>query len=153
MIRIGKLTDYAIVLLTHFARQPQGALLNARDLAAEAHIPFPTANKVLRSLCRAGLLMSHRGVKGGFFLARRAEEVSVAAIISAIDGPLTLTECSSTAPGLCDLEPVCPTRTNWMKINQTVAKALDGLTLRDMAGPAQGAMGHTLSIVARSQRA
>lgn len=136
MIRIGKLTDYAIVLLTVFARYAERTLLNARDLSAETHIPAPTVNKLLRALTRAGLVDSHRGVKGGFSLARSPAAISVAEIIRAIEGPITMTECSVTSPpGLCDLEPLCPVRTNWLKINTVVAKALEGLTLRDMARP------------------
>ena len=134
MIRIAKLTDYAIVLLTYFARAEDQAH-TARDVAARTRIPLPTVSKVLKALSRGGLLVSHRGVKGGYALARRPEEISVSSIIAAIDGPIAMTECSIHAPGLCELETVCPVRSNWRRINDVVQHALDGLTLVDMSIP------------------
>src|SRR2546429_448899 len=85
MIRMSKLTDYGIVLLAHLARNPTRATCNARCLASEAHLPVPTVSKILKALARAGLLVAHRGVKGGFSLARRPEEISMAQIISAME--------------------------------------------------------------------
>lgn len=134
VIRIARLTDYAIVLLTYFARATE-QVRTARDLAAGTHIPLPTVCKVLKALSRGGLLVSQRGVKGGYSLARRPEEISIAAIIGVIDGPIAMTECSAHAPGLCELEPACPVRSNWRRINQAVQGALDGITLGDMTVP------------------
>lgn len=135
MIRITKLTDYAIVLLTIFARDPAQPVHNARDLAAEAHLPLPTVSKILKGLLRGGLLASHRGVSGGYSLARQPEEISVAEIIGVLEGPIGLTECSPDAHGLCNLEAVCPVQSNWQKINHAVLQALKHLTLADMTGP------------------
>ena len=134
MIRITKLSDYAIALLTYFARNAE-RVLAARDLAAQAHIPLPTVCKVLKSLSRGELLVSQRGVNGGYRLARRPEEISIAEIIAAIEGPIALTECSTSVPGLCELEPVCPVRSNWRRINKAVRQALEALTLADMTQP------------------
>src|SRR5713101_1894328 len=135
MIRIGRLTDYGIILLTYIARDSELLLRNARDLAAEAHLPLPTVSKILKALARAGLLVAHRGVKGGFSLARHPEEISVAEIISALEGPIALTECSVHTPGGCQLEPLCPVGSNWQRINQAVRKALENLTLAEMTHP------------------
>jgi FeS assembly SUF system regulator len=135
MIRIAKLTDYAIVLLTYFACDPDQPVHNARDLAALAHVPLPTVSKILKALLHANLLVSQRGVNGGYRLARVPREISVAEIISAIEGPIAMTECSAARPGLCDLEPVCPVGSNWQKINQVVGRALHELTLADMTHP------------------
>ena len=134
MIRITKLSDYAIVLLTYFARNAE-QVHAARDLAARAHLPLSTVCKVLKSLSRGELLVSHRGVNGGYRLARRPEEISIAEIIAAIEGPIALTECSTSVPGLCELEPVCPVRSNWRRINKAVREALEALTLADMTQP------------------
>lgn len=134
MIRIARLTDYAIVLLTYFARATE-QVRTARDLAARTHIPLPTVSKLLKALSRGGLLVSQRGVKGGYTLARRPEEISIAAIIGVIEGPIAMTECSAHAPGLCELEPACPVRSDWRRINQAVQRALDGLTVADMTAP------------------
>ena len=139
MIRIAKLTDYGFVLLTHFARESADRVLNARDLAAEAKLPLPTVSKLLKLLSRAGLLVSHRGVAGGYSLARPPAEVSVAQIIAALEGPIAVTECSSDEHGLCTLESFCPTQSNWRKINTAVRRALEELTLADMVAPASEA--------------
>jgi FeS assembly SUF system regulator len=134
MLRIAKLTDYGVVLLSRMAHDEQ-AVHNARDLAAASELPLPTVSKVLKTLGRAGLLLSHRGARGGFSLARPAKKISVAEIITAIEGPIALTDCSGSCRGLCELEAVCPVRSNWRKISEVVHDALDGLSLADMASP------------------
>ena len=78
MLRITKQTDYAIVLMTNFAVTRQGSVHNARDLARLVNLPLPTVSKILKALARADLLASHRGVKGGYSLARNPDEISVA---------------------------------------------------------------------------
>lgn len=135
MIRIAKLTDYGIILLTHFAAEPGQVIHTARDLAARTHLPLPTVSKILKALSRAGLLISHRGVSGGYSLARQPEEISVAQIIGALEGPIALTECSPDAHGLCTLESMCPVQSNWRRINRAVLEALEKLRLSDMARP------------------
>lgn len=135
MIRMARLTDYAIVLLTHIARGSQASMRNARDLAAESRLPLPTVSKVLKILAREGLLVAHRGAKGGFTLARRAEEITVADIIGALEGPIALTECSDHSNGPCVLEARCPVGSNWRRINRVVRDALGGITLLEMTRP------------------
>ncbi len=135
MIRMTRVTDYGIVLLTYFARGPEETLHTARDLARDAHLPLPTVNKVLKTLTRHGLLESHRGVKGGYTLARHPEEISVAEIISATEGPVAMTECTVDGPGGCDHESECPVTDNWQRINQAIQEALDGITLAEMTRP------------------
>ncbi len=131
MIRMSKLTDYGIVLLTYFARHPEGSTHNARDLAAVAGLPVPTVGKILKMLAREALLVSRRGAKGGYSLARQPEEISVAEIISALEGPVGLTECSA-GDSACGQEGWCPTRGNWNQINRVVLEALRGITLSEM---------------------
>src|ERR1041384_3864978 len=109
MIRMTRLTDYGIMLLTLFARDAKRPVRSARDLAAEAHLPLPTVSKLLKVLARHGLLEAHRGVKGGFRLARPAEEIAVSDIIHALEGPIGVTECSSHG-GQCDIERFCIVR-------------------------------------------
>jgi FeS assembly SUF system regulator len=135
MLRISKLTDYGIVLLTYIAGDSHLPMRNARKLAVEAHLPLPTVNKILKMLAREGLLLTHRGVNGGFSLARQPEAISMADIIIALEGPLAMTECSLHTPGVCQLETQCPVRSNWQKINQVVLAALKRLTLADMTRP------------------
>src|SRR5690349_20359998 len=101
MIRMTRLTDYGIVLLTHFARHPERLTRNAPELAAVAHLPLPTVSKILKILAREGLLVPHRGAKGGFSLARAADEITIADVISALEGPIALTECSAHGSDRC----------------------------------------------------
>ena len=134
MFRITKQTDYGIVLLSHMALEP-GRLFAAPELAAETQLPLPTVSKVLKLLARDGLLESHRGVKGGYCLARTPAEMTVTEIITSLEGPIAMTECVDNASGACQQEAFCPLRGNWQVINRAVRAALESITLRDMAGP------------------
>ena len=134
MLRLSKITDYGIVLLARLARAPAGATHNARELAADTRLPFPVVGKVLKTLAREGLLDSHRGARGGYALARPPEEISVAKIIAALEGPVALTECG-LAPGRCEHEPSCDVRSPWEKINRAISQTLDRVTLADLANP------------------
>ncbi len=128
------MTDYAVVLATHLAAA-QGPHA-ARDLAVQTQIPEPTASKVLRKLTRAGVVMSHRGAKGGYALARSPRKIGVNEVIEAIEGPIAVTECSDeTTDSLCEYETNCGVRANWQRINVAVHKALSEITLADMAMP------------------
>jgi FeS assembly SUF system regulator len=143
MIRLTKQSDYGIVLMTHLASTP-GRQFSAPELAAELQVPLPITSKVLKLLARGGLLASHRGVKGGYCLARQPEEITVAGIISALEGPIAITECIEHSPagalagvayGDCSREPFCAVRANWQLINHAVQRALAGITLADMTQP------------------
>ena len=137
MIRMTRQTDYGIVLMTCMASRPERATHPARDLSQEAHLSLPMVSKVLKVLARKGLLVSHRGVKGGYSLAQRPEKITVNQIIAAIEGPIAMTECSFETPGQCTQEPLCPVRSNWQKINWAVRTALDRITLHEMTRPLQ----------------
>jgi len=132
MLRISKLTDYAIVVMAELTRC--GETLNAQAVAARAHIEGPTAAKVLKLLAAAGLVESFRGAGGGYRVGRAAAEISVADIIAAIEGPIAMTECSVEA-GLCGQEERCSLRGNWQRISLAVARALQGVSLAEMAAP------------------
>ena len=134
MIRMTRLTDYGIMLLTLFARDGKRLMRSARDLAEESRLPLPTVSKLLKVLARHDLLEAHRGVKGGFRLARLAEKVTVAEIIQALEGPIGVTECSSH-DGTCGIERSCIVRGNWQKINVVVLEALAKISLAEMTHP------------------
>ena len=138
MIRVSKLGDYAIVLMATIAREAAGQAATARALSAVTTLPVPTVSKVLKALARDGLLVSQRGKAGGYSLARPAADISVAAIVTAIDGPIGLTDCSSDDPVSCGLEVACPCRQNWKRINSAVREALEGVRLDAMVPPASG---------------
>ncbi|MDQ3796801.1 MAG: SUF system Fe-S cluster assembly regulator [Pseudomonadota bacterium] len=137
MLRLSKLTDYGTVIMTYMARKPD-ALHTAREITDQIHVALPTVSKVLKLLAQEGLLRSYRGVNGGYSLSRAPDRISVAEIIKALEGPIGLTECSSS-PGLCHQESVCPIRPNWLKINRAILATLEGITLAEMAQPASSA--------------
>ncbi len=137
MIRLAKLTDYGLVLMTTMARQSSAAVHTARDLAVVTRLPLPTVTKVLKLLLQSGLLASHRGINGGYSLAKDPAEVSVAEIIAAVEGPIALTECSTDVSGLCDLERSCPIKSNQRVLSEVVRDALQKVMLSDLAQPAR----------------
>lgn len=133
MLRITKLSDYAVVVLQRLAEADCSG--TARAVARLTRIPQPTVQKVLKDLARAGLLASRRGAQGGYSLARAAERISLAEIIEAVEGPIALTECGSDERDACEFAGACPAEENWIKINQVVRHALGGISLADMARP------------------
>lgn len=135
MLRISKLTDYAILIMVELTRE--GEMLSAHALADRAGVEAPTASKVLKLLAGSGLLESFRGPSGGYRVTRRAGEISVAEVIAAIEGPIAMTECS-VEEGLCSQEERCELRSNWQRISLAVADALHRVTLAEMAAPAMG---------------
>ena len=132
MIRMTKMTDYAIILMTECARHPERLIHTARDLAEGSQIPLPTVGKILKLLAKKALLVSQRGVKGGYRLSRRPASITVAEIIIAMEGPIALTECNTEIPGKCDLERRCSVHSNWQRINDAVRGALEMITLEEM---------------------
>jgi FeS assembly SUF system regulator len=153
MVRISRLTDYAIVLLTHFVAHRGDAVLNARDLAARTRMPAPTVSKLLKALSKGGLLVSQRGARGGYRLARAPEQIAVSDIVRAIEGPIHITDCSGELEGLCALEERCGLRVRWTRINQVIRGALEGLTLADMAEPPPPLSAPTLPAAALEREA
>lgn len=133
MIRITKQADYGIVLMTHLSRNPD-KLHTAPELATQTQLPLPIASKVLKMLARAELLQAHRGVKGGYTLARPPKTISVAEVIQAVEGPIALTECVEGSLSACSMESFCPLQDPWQLINQAVHQALSSITLAQMVG-------------------
>ena len=118
MIRISKLTDYGVLIMSHMTQTP-AAVMSASDLAASLHLPLPTVSKVLKSLSQAGLLSSRRGIAGGYLLNKAPEQISLMEIITALDGPISLTECSGSMSD-CAIEAECGLRNHWIGINRLV---------------------------------
>lgn len=128
------MTDYAVMLASHLAAAegPHAA----RDLAVQTQIPEPTASKVLKKLARAGVVVSQRGAKGGYALARPPQRIGIHEVIEALEGPIAVTECSDeTTESACEYETNCGVRANWQRINLAVQSALSEITLADMAVP------------------
>lgn len=136
MLKMSKLADYAMALLLHAAKDPDlGEVHTARGLAMTAQLPLPTVTKVLKRLTRAGLLTSQRGATGGYSLSKPLVDINLVEVLSAIDGPPALTQCTDSSADDCERESICPTRANWRLIHKTVLSALENLTLADLAAP------------------
>jgi len=133
MLRVSRLTDYATVLLTELARQP-GALLSAAALAEQSRLEAPTASKVLKQLGQAGLVESQRGATGGYRLSRAASEISLADVVTAIEGPIGMTACSIHA-GECGYESHCGISSGWQRVSSAIESALTTVSLADLLAP------------------
>jgi len=133
MLRISKLTDYATVILSYMARD-QNQQHAATEIADDTGIAAPTVSKILKILTRAEVLNSTRGAKGGYRLAHTPDHISVAAIISALEGPISVTECSLSVSD-CDQSEGCGIHANWGLINRAIQSTLDSITLADMILP------------------
>ncbi len=133
MLRMSKLADYGTIILTTMVREPE-RIRSAVEIAAVIDVPVPTVSKILKMLARGSLVTSLRGAKGGYLLAREPAQISIAEVISAMDGPIGMTECSIT-PGLCSQEKECTVRANWLRVNRVVLQALEQITLAQMVEP------------------
>ena len=131
MLRISKLTDYGTVVLAELAAN-EGQVCSAAEVANATGIALPTVSKLFKTLARAGLLNSTRGVNGGYELARGPHEISAADVIDALEGPVSITECSAT-DSHCDFESVCNVGGAWQRINVAIRRALDEVSLVDLA--------------------
>ncbi len=129
MIRLSRFADYAVAMLAELARDA-GARLAASDLAVRTNLPEPTVAKILKSLARAEILVSTRGVNGGYSLNREPGRITVADIITAMDGPISLTDCADNSP--CVLEGHCSMHGRWGKVNMAIRAALESVTLVDL---------------------
>jgi FeS assembly SUF system regulator len=133
MLKISKLADYGTVVMAYLARN-MGVLHNANEIAGKTGVALPTVSKILKILAKHYLLVSHRGTKGGYSLARAPEKISVAQIIHAMDGGIALTSCSQGS-GLCHVEHHCTIQHNWQVISHAVFVALDAVSLADITRP------------------
>ncbi len=132
MFRLNRLTDYGVVVLSQMSRNPND-LRTAPQISQETGVPLPTVAKLLNALAHEHLIESHRGATGGYTLSRPAEEISVAEVIQALEGPIALTACVESSEDECSVAAVCPMRGNWDRVNKAIYGALSEVTLADMA--------------------
>ncbi|NND60526.1 MAG: SUF system Fe-S cluster assembly regulator [Gammaproteobacteria bacterium] len=131
---MSRLTDYGTVVLAHLARFRDGSLHTTAAVATATHLTPTTVSKVLKILTKANLIDSFRGSQGGYRLARPAEEITAAEIIDALEGPVSITECSVDAQQ-CDLVTVCGVGAAWQRINVAIRDGLEHITLAQLADP------------------
>lgn len=138
MIKLSKLSDYAVVVLSLLARD-RNRLMTATGLSSASGIPEPTVAKVLKLLSKEGVIASTRGVNGGYMLERDPAEISVTELITALEGPIALTACIEGSDDECGIQEICPMSGKWAKVNATIKTALDGLPLSDLLIPVRAA--------------
>lgn len=134
MLKIGKLTDYALLIISHLALSPV-SIMSATQIAERLRLPAPTVSKILKILGEAGLVSSLRGAEGGYRLVRQAETITVADVITGMEGKLALTDCCDKS-AKCKLSKSCTMRANWQQINGYIYSFLANVSITDMvAGP------------------
>ena len=133
MLRITKMTDYAVLILANLALH-DNKLLTAKEIASETHISLPTTQKILKKLSRKNLVISKQGVSGGYSLDPETKKLSVATLLEKLDGDLSITQCSSN-DDQCEVEDFCNIGNAWQMINQRVQWALNDITLGDLIHP------------------
>jgi len=131
MLRLSKLTDYAVVVLVRLSREE--GVQTSPGIAASTGIPEPTVAKVLKTLAAGGLVASQRGARGGYRLMRPLAAIPVADVIAAVDGPIALTACVEGSAVECETQCMCPMRGRWDPVNEAIQQALSGITLAEMA--------------------
>lgn len=132
MLRLSKITDYGVVILSSLAGR-RDELLSAADLASTTGISEANVAKVLKAAARGGLVVGQRGTGGGYRLARAAVDISITDVVEAFEGPIALTACVDGGDGSCSVESFCAMRHNWDVVNQAVREALNKVSLKDMA--------------------
>jgi FeS assembly SUF system regulator len=134
MLRLSKLTDYAVVVLVRLADGQRGedAVQTSPGIAGATGVPEPTVAKVLKALAASSLVVSQRGARGGYRLAKPLGAVSIADVIAAIDGPIALTACVDGQQGCCEVESLCAVKGRWDLVNDAIHQALSSITLAEM---------------------
>jgi Rrf2 family protein len=147
MLRLTKKADYGLMALKYLAEQSSpnaavsqsaSAAQSAKDIAQAYHIPPPLLAKILQTLARAGLLVSHAGTNGGYALARPASQISAFEVIRAIDGPLFITSCI-TIHGPCDLAGHCTIKEPLLKVNDSIKDLLSNIYISDLVEMSEAA--------------
>jgi Rrf2 family protein len=136
MLRLSKKSDYALMAMKHLALHSDGSS-SAREIASLYDIPIELLAKVLQRLVRGGLLASHQGTRGGYQLARRPAQISVADVIQAIDGPVAVTACSSSDDGACEQFSKCNVRDPLWRVRERILAALGECTIAELAADPQ----------------
>ena len=138
MLRLSKRADYALMAVRHLALKSGPSSASAREIAEQYDIPIELMAKVLQRLVRAGLLLSTQGTRGGYTLSRPSVAISVADVIQAIDGPFTVTACS-TEKNDCEQYSKCSIRDPLWQIRERIAVTLGTVTIAEMAAESDAA--------------
>ena len=140
MLRLSKKTDYALLAVGHLAMAAPSGVASVRAISERFDIPVELLAKVLQQLARHGLVAAHKGVHGGYHLARRSTAISVADVVDAVDGPLTLTACSP-ADARCEQFAACTVRDPLWRVKDQIVSVLRALSVADMIAETEGGRG------------
>ena len=132
MLKLTKKTDYALMAIHHMGFLAQTPLVNAKEIAETYQIPVEMMAKILQTLSRVGLILSENGPKGGYALARPAERISVAEVITAIEGPIGITDCMLAPQAPCMQADTCTIRTPVEHIQQRINHLLEGMSVAEV---------------------
>jgi FeS assembly SUF system regulator len=138
VLRLSKLTDYAVVVLGRLEQDgagPGGRVQTAPGLAAASGMAEPTVAKVLKILGQAGLVEGVRGARGGYRLTRPLAAIPLSEVIVAFDGPIALTACVEGSASACESEGSCPVRGRWDPVNEVIRNALAGISVAELSAP------------------
>lgn len=133
MLKIGKLTDYGVLVLNQLA-EAGSAKLSTEGIASITGLSLPTVRKVMKALVDAGLVMAQRGAYGGYRLARAPAQIRMLDIVQAFEGPVAVTECVSDDHA-CEITESCSLSSHWGGINQLLVSILARVTLQDIRHP------------------
>ena len=151
MLRLSKKADYALIAMKHLALRGDRRSSSAREIAALYDIPIELMAKVLQRLVRRGLLASHQGTRGGYQLARVPAQISVADVIQAIEGPVTVTACSTDEEN-CEQFSKCSVRDPLWRIKDRILSALATCSLQEVAAEPPAEVPPTPMALTRSPR-
>ena len=132
MLRLSKKADYALIAMKHLALRAGAPSTSAREIAEQYDIPIELLAKVLQRLVRTGLLVSTQGTRGGYTLSRPPKSISISDVIQAIDGPFTVTACT-TEKHDCEQYSKCSVRDPLWQLRERIVAALGTVTLSEMA--------------------
>ena len=145
MLRLSKKADYALMAMKHLAVRRDRGSSSAREIAEAYDIPIELMAKVLQRLVQRGLLVSQQGTHGGYQLARVPAQISVADVIQAIEGPVTVTACS-TDEAQCEQFSKCNVRDPLWRVREKILNALGECTIAELAADVPVPSSHTLQI-------
>ena len=131
MFKLGRLTDYAVVVLIDIYTHSEKSH-NATRISARTGIALPTVQKILKILSAGDILTSQRGVQGGYQLSQSPNDISIASILTVMEGPIALTACVEGGDGDCRVENICTVKGRWDKVNEAVEKSLNNVKLSHM---------------------
>ena len=134
MIKLNKITDYAVVILGLLSSRKPNKFSTSK-ISSDTGLSIPTVAKVCKLLNNANLIQAGRGAHGGYFCETLPSDISVAVIVEAIDGPIAITACLEESDDLCDTQSICLLSGNWNKANNAILNALESVTLNDLLNP------------------